>query len=275
MNPLTHVYIALELFKEQKLTKNERDHLILGSVLPDIHQSGLIHYQKTHYTALNFFHNTKNRLHKFLALGMILHGEEPKGVDYYAHGKNGIIRNNHEQVIKIARKYKKYVGKMNHMTSHHLIEYSADNIIAKKNVHIIPQVLSAFKNRKIDSAISSFSHHFELSEKANGKIIKLLKNKHLLHYLDNFATTETTSRSWVNFTFFMNLKQGKSLPFREKIKKISQFSFYNLKRRIHHKEVTQLFEEINAVMEQPALKFIYETTEKIQPLKEKLYKEIE
>ena len=74
MNSLTHAHFALELFKKEKLNQDEIDHLIVGSIIPDIHISGLIHYQKTHSSGLDFLRSVKNPLHKFLALGIITHG---------------------------------------------------------------------------------------------------------------------------------------------------------------------------------------------------------
>jgi len=43
---------------------------------------------------------------------------------------------------------------------------------------------------------------------------------------------------------------------------------------LHHSKTTALFEEINDYLEQSALKFIYETIQKIKPLQHELYKNI-
>jgi hypothetical protein len=274
MNPLVHVHIALELFKNNKLTPDERDHLIVGSILPDINLSGLIHYYKTHSQTLDFLYFTTNRLHKFLAIGMLLHGEEPKGVDYYAHQENGFIEKNKILIAEIAKKQKKLLGKMNNSTLHQLIEFSTDSITAKLNPQVVPAILKAFKNPKLDPAICSFSNYFELNERKNAKIIRLLKNKHVLNFFHNFSTPKTVPKNWINFTFYLNLKREKHLNFREKLKKLTQMSYFNLKRKMHEKEVASMFEEIDLALKPSALKFLHDTIQSLKPLKNKLKRDL-
>ena len=120
------------------------------------------------------------------------------------------------------KQYKKYIGKPTSMTVHYLIEFSADNIIACRNPALLPALFTALKNSKIKNAITAFSTFFGLSERKNRKIIALLKNKSLLRFFENFSTTETTSRSWINFTFLINLKKGRNMTFRDKIKKFGR-----------------------------------------------------
>mgnify|MGYP001600695481 CR=1 FL=1 len=275
MNPLTHAFIALSLFKDEKLTKDEKDHLLLGCIIPDLHLSELITYKETHYRALEFFKSTTNRLHQFLALGMVLHGEEPKGVDYYAHGKEGIIEQNQEEINKIALKYKSCIGNFNAMTAHFLIEFSCDSIISQRDKSILPQFLSALDNPKLDQAITEFSNFFGLEKKKKEKIIRLFHNRFLKKFFENLSSIETTPKSWTNVTFVMNPKnENTRLSFREKLTIFTKFSYLNLQRKIHHIKIAQLFEEINAQMEQPALEFIYQTIEKLKPLKNDLQRNL-
>ena len=274
MNPLTHVYIALELFKKEKLSKDEKDHLIVGSILPDINQSGLLLYHQTHHHSLDFFNATKNKQEKLLALGMVLHGEEPKGVDYYTHQKGSLIDQHRIAVNQIAKKYEKVLGKTTSMTAHYLIEFSAENIIAKKNPLIFPQVWTAFRNPKVKVSLAAFADFHRLSKRKKRKILAILKNRHFHKFLENFSSTETVSKSWESFTFLRHLKSGTQLTFREKLRRLSNFSYYQIQRRLHHSKTTALFEEINDYLEQSALKFIYETIQKIKPLQHELYKNI-
>lgn len=274
MNPLTHAYFALELFREDNLTQDEIDHLIVGSILPDISITGLIHYQKTHYSGLDFFKFVKNDLHKFLALGIITHGEEPFGLDYYTHYGQGFVQQNHSKVFPLAEKNRKYIGEINNMTVHYLIEFSADNLVAEKDPLISAKVLRAFQNPKIKSAITAFSNLHGFSERKNNKIIALLNNKFLLNYFHNFSSPETTSQNWINLTFYHNLKKGKNLPFKEKVKKLTKFTYYNLKRKISDKNITKLFNEINNQLKEDAHIFLSETKQKITKLKNELLQEI-
>ena len=90
-NLLTHAYFALKLMENHELTIDEEDHLILGCILPDISLTGWIHYRNTHIKGQEFFEYVQNRLNKFTALGIILHGERPLGLDHYFHGWQNFI----------------------------------------------------------------------------------------------------------------------------------------------------------------------------------------
>lgn len=274
MNPLTHAHFALELFKEDQLSQDEIDHLIVGSILPDIHITGLIQYQKTHGSGLEFLKSVKNPLHKFLALGIISHGEEPNGLDFYAHSKEGYILQKRDSIVPLVKKYRKHIGEMDNMTAHYLIEFSVDNLVAEKNPLIVSQVLNAFQNPKIKSAITSFSYFLGFSEKKNLKIISLFENKHLLNYFRNFSSPETTSQNWLNLTFYRNLKKGKNLPFREKLKKLTRFSYYNIKRKISNRHITQFFHEINDHLRSDAHEFLSQSQKELTQLKNELLKNI-
>lgn len=273
MNHLLHVHIALELFKNEKLTSDELDHLIVGSILPDINLSGLIHYYKTHSGALDFLYTTTNSSQKYLALGMLLHGENPKGVDYYAHQENGFIEKNKHLIQEIAKRHKKHLGKMNNSTLHQLIEFSTDSITAQLNPKVIPLILKAFKNPHLDLAISAFSNYFGLSERKNNKIIRLLRNRHVLNFFQNFSSQKTMPKSWINFTFYLKLKQERQLSFREKIKKLTQLSYFKMKTKMHEKEVAEMFAEIDSALKPAALKFIQETLQHLKPLKNDLQRD--
>ncbi len=274
MNPLTHAHFALELFKEDNLSQDEKDHLIVGSFLPDIHITGLIQFHKTHNQGLEFFHSLTDPLHKFLALGMITHGEYPQGLDYHTHNSQGFIKQKHSKVLPLAQKYKKSIGKLNGSTVHYLIEFSVDNLIAERDPTIVKQVLSAFKNPKVRSAITAFSHFLGFSEKKNNKIINLLRNKHLLNYFYNFSSPETASQNWLNLTFYRNIKRGKNLPFREKFKKLTKFTYYNFKRKINDEHITKLFYEINSQLRPSIPGFLTENKNKIIELKNDLLRNI-
>lgn len=274
MNPLAHAHFVLELVKQHHLTQDEQDHLIVGSILPDIHITGLIHFQRTHCSGLGFFHSVKNPLHRFLALGIISHGEEPQGLDYYAHQNGGFISRKQEPVLQLAQSYKKSLGEVNEMTAHHLIEFSVDNLVAEKNPAIVQLVLTAFQNPKVKYAITAFSNYLGFSERKNRKIIKLLSNRNLLNYFRNCSHPETASQNWLNLTFYRNLKKGKDLPLREKIKKLTAFSYYNFKRRLSNRHLTRMFQEINFLLRDDASLFIFQSQKDLVNLKNELFKQI-
>ena len=74
-----------------------------------------------------------NPLHKFLALGIITHGEEPHGLDYHTHNGNGFIQKKQDLIIPLANEYHRHIGEINGMTLHYLIEFSIDNLVAEKD----------------------------------------------------------------------------------------------------------------------------------------------
>ena len=274
MNPIAHVYVVLELFKNQKLTKGERDHLIIGSILPDINFSGLIHYHKTHHQALDFFKSVKDPLHQYLASGMILHGENPKGLDYYAHKEEGFIESNREKVNLIARRYRSSLGKVNGMTAHYLVEFSTDYIIARQHPHIIKQIREALSNPEIMEGITAFSLYYGLSEKKNYKLISIITNKHLLRFFDYFTSSKTISRSWTSFTFLNNLKEDSKHSFTGKIKAFTSFSYSNLRRTFYHNKLNDMFRELSQALNPEVDNFLKEIIKKLTPLKNELNQRI-
>lgn len=274
MNPITHVYVILELFKNQKLTKDERDHLIVGSILPDVNFSGLIHYHKTHHQALDFFKSAKDPLHKYLALGMVLHGENPKGLDYYAHNEAGFIEKNREKVNPIARKYRSSLGKINGMTAHYLVEFSTDYILARQHPQLIKLIKDALSNPEIKESITAFSLYYGLSEKKNYKLISIITNKHLLNFFDYFSSSKTISRSWTSFTFLNNLKEESKHSFTGKIRAFTSFSYSNLRRTLYHNKLNNMFQELSQTLNPEVDQFLKEILKKLEPLKNDLTKRI-
>lgn len=266
-NILTHIYMALQLTKNQEISQEELDHLIVGSILPDIHLTGLIQYHNTHHKSKDFFDYANGRLKKILAIGIILHSENPKGLDHYFHSWNGFIAKNTDDVRNIAKKYKSCLGKIDDYIIHYLIEFSIDSILTKHNPEIIPRLIKALNNPRIVHATTAFSSYHELSEKKNKKINSILTKKHLINFIKNFSTIENTANNWLNLRFYLNLTEGRALSFSKKLKKMTQFSFYNLKRKIDDRQMINLFKELNDLLEDRALKFLAEVEKEIKPLK--------
>ncbi|MBU1111607.1 MAG: hypothetical protein ABIG93_01105 [archaeon] len=266
-NILTHTYMALQLTKDQEITQEELDHLIVGSILPDIHLTGLIQYHNTHHKSKDFFEYANGRLKKILALGIILHSENPKGLDHYFHGWNGFITQNSDNVKRIAKRYKSCLGKIDEDIIHHLIEFSVDSILTKHNPEIVPKLIKALNNPRMGYAITAFSSYHDLGEKKNKKINAILKKKHLMNFIKNFLNVENTANNWLSLRFYMNLKEGRALSFSKKLKRMTQFSFYNLKRTIDDRQMISLFKELNELLEDRTLKALTEAEKEIRVIK--------
>lgn len=270
MNPLTHVYLALDILKKDSLTQDEKDHLIVGSIIPDISQFGLINVYRTHTQGLGFLQQTKNPLHYYFALGVVLHGEEPNGLDYHAHRKGGYIDLKRESVAKILKKYQKHVGRINDGLTHDIIEFSFDYLIAQRDPSLVKKVEIAFLNPKVQDTVFKFFRFFNIPKKKSKKINRYLNNKHLHHFFCNSQSLSGMADNWLNLRFYRYLKQDKYLPFTEKIKKLTKLSYYNLKRKIKNKNIIGMFEEISSHLEKDCQQFLFQAQEKLTQLKNEL-----
>lgn len=271
MNPLTHAYFALELFKGEKITPLQRDHLIVGSILPDISQLGLINFYRTHTQGEEFLRTTKRSLDRYLAWGIISHGEDPPGLDYHAHKERGYINLKQKVINPILRKYQKNIGKINNKLAHHLIEFSVDYLVAQKDPSLIKKVELAFRNPQTRITATNFFQFLGLSEKKIRKINTCLSRGYLFRFFRNFQSTVGLVNNWLNFRFYYYFKQGKHLPFREKIKKLTQFSFYNLKRKVKNKPLINLFNEVTFYLRKDYHSFLSKTQKEVASLKEELF----
>lgn len=92
MNPLIHVQLNLELLKKLRM-RLDRDLFIIGSVLPDIHLGGLMTEHESHHQSKKFLDYLLKNDPNYTAMGVgfMFHGEEPNGLDFYSHKKNGFI----------------------------------------------------------------------------------------------------------------------------------------------------------------------------------------
>jgi len=83
MFPLTHVYMI------QKIFQPADDLLVLGSIFPDSTIGNSLTYNQTHRQGKRIYEYIKDKEPDFLPfiLGVISHGVEPKGLDYFGDEK--------------------------------------------------------------------------------------------------------------------------------------------------------------------------------------------
>jgi len=257
------------------LSREEEDHLLVGSILPDIHLSGLIEYHKTHTNGKEFFESLANKMHKVTALGIILHAEKPFGIDHYTHKYDGFITKNSVDVKKIAEKYHEQIGKIDTLSIHFLIEYTIDHILAKRHPEVVMKLTRAMKNPRVVRSVTAFASFHEMSERKNRKLLSLLKSKSLLKFFANFSTPGGTAQNWLNAKFYRDLKDERALPIKDKLRRLTKFSFYNLKNKIASDEkLSQLIMELERLLEPRALKFLDMVTEKVTPIKNDFWSQI-
>jgi len=270
MNPLTHAHFALELFKDHQLSQDEKDHLIVGSIIPDISQLGLINFYQTHTRGLKLLQHAKDPLLRYLAIGIVLHGEEPHGLDYHAHKKGGYIETKNQPIIKIIKKYRKHIGKVDNSLAHYVTEFSLDHIVAKRDPALIKKVNLAFMNSKINKTVLKFFHFFNVPERKAEKAEKFLNNKHLYQFFSNAQTLQGLAKNWVNINFYRNLKHGRNQPFIEKVRKLTKLSYFNLRRKIQNDPLIKMFYETSEYLGEDYHHFVAQTQKQLTPLKNEL-----
>jgi hypothetical protein len=221
---------------------------------------------------MKFLKQTKNPLEYYLALGIISHGEEPAGLDFHTHKKNGYIDLKQKETTNILKKYRKQLGKINKNLTHNIIEFSVDHIIVKKNPSIIKKVKSAFFNPKIPITIAKFLEFLSVSRRKRKRINKYIMNKHLHKFFRNFQSLDGMADNWLNLKFFHNLKGGRHLPLTEKIRRLTKISYYNLKRKIRNKNIIKMFAETSSYLEKDCLKFLSKSRKNMDKLKNELIK---
>ncbi len=89
MFPLTHLYFADKLWHRVPGLPYDASLIALGCTFPDIVMAGLLEHPQTHRgvgNLVNFFQEQAPELLPF-ALGVLTHGSEPKGLDYYGDEK--------------------------------------------------------------------------------------------------------------------------------------------------------------------------------------------
>lgn len=270
MNPLTHAYFALQLFEEEKLTPDQRDHLIVGSIIPDVSQFGLANHHRTHTQGMKFLRQTKNSLEHYLALGIISHGENPNGLDFYSHKKKGYIYLKQKQITELLEKYKKQLGRINSHLVHNIVEFAMDYLVVKHDPSIIKKVKMSFFNPKVPDTLSKFFQFLRISQRRIKKISRYLKNKNLHNFFYNFHSLNGMADNWLDIKFFHNLKGGKHLPLTEKIRRLAEISYYNLKRKIRNKNIIRMFDETSSVLEKDCRQFLLETQKQMNKLKKEV-----
>lgn len=270
MNPLTHAYFALELFKGEELTQDQKDHLIVGSIIPDISQLGVVNIYRTHTQGGQFLQQANNSLERYFAWGMISHGEEPAGLDYHAHKKEGYLDLKQRKVMGILKKYKRQVGKIDNGLAHNITEFSVDYLVGQKEPALIKKVQLAFLNPKIQTTAVKFLRLLKVPGGKAEKVGRYFSNKRLHRFFGNNQSLPGLADNWFSLRFYRNLKQEKQLSFKDKIKRLTKLSYYNLKRKIKNKEIMEMFKETSSHLEKDCFLFLGQTRREVIKLKKEL-----
>lgn len=262
MNVLTHCYVSHEVIKGRKLTADEEALLFVGSFISDVSEFRLVPTEETHRRSLAFLKSLDKKFYYF-GLGVVLHGEEPEGLDFYAH--RHYIPVKEKEILKIIDFYKKVFSHetdMNKM-AHIIIEFCFEHLTAEKNTFIVDKVGRAVGNPVLIKAIYNLANFFDINKRYTKKILKL--PDHLEKFVYNFKTLKGTAH---NFQKFIFLKQFRDAAGQKKgfWNRLTASSLIFLKSRFKQKQVEQMFARCIEFLRKDYEPFTRQSIEKIKKM---------
>jgi hypothetical protein len=260
---LTHAYCA-QAVVIRKLTQRQRDLLIVGSILPDVSELKIADETRTHTEGKKFFHFVSNE-YKFLALGVMLHGHAPKGVDYYTHngfyglgdhytklpprlGKTaGYIAHKYKELEPILKHYKKSLGKTSfHDAAHFVVEFCSDHLVARKNPELGERVRTALKNSISNHALLNFANYYSINRKKLKKMQNITQFYFWKKVFKRFQTVEGTAHNMQQFLFIKSVREKHTATKRPKffsfIQQFGRSSLGLLQTKIFDKRLVEMVE---------------------------------
>ena len=203
MNALTHTRMNLELLQEFDISVNK--HLVvLGGVLPDLSELGIIPLKPAHEHSLAFIDYLRNKDPKMVGLGFgfMLHGESPCGLDFYTHRDGGFIDQNEMEMYTIIHKHKpKLNPQKQKQFAHTLIEFAVDSHADEKYALFFNE---AVRTQDLDRIAFHIYNFF------GGNPRKIRSVLHFLRRLDarRLLQVERVAKYWKNWMAFQNLSHG-------------------------------------------------------------------
>lgn len=147
MYPLTHLYFA------EKVLGSLDDKIALGSIFPDITILIGIAWKKSHTLGLELWRHFKEKNNCLInfSLGVITHGIEPRGLDYYSDEKYKDFERGY--CFEKARPLVESVVEACYIPSgdgwwkaHNFVEMGIELYIHEKYPHLLPLLLKALEN---------------------------------------------------------------------------------------------------------------------------------
>lgn len=188
MFPLTHVYVARQVLK----TKNSLQ--TIGSIFPDAALLYGLDWRFTHCLGKELFEFIKNEQPELIpfALGLLTHGAEPKGLDYYGDECYGLNKEKKgycfQKALPIINEVKNVCNlpaEFSWWKAHNFIEMAIEIQLAKNN----PQL-----KLDIENAIDRYGKSITLNNTLKEFYVSYGKNVEVdLSRLRRFITTEEIS----------------------------------------------------------------------------------
>jgi len=238
MNVLAHYHASLEALGNRKLTPEEDLYLLIGSFIPDVSEFKLVPEIDTHRNSLEFYKSLAKNYH-YLGVGAILHGENPRGLDYFAHFQ--YIPKRTKDIKKIIKLYKKVFPKKTDldMVAHIIIEFCFDYLTAEKRPELIKRIGKIKKIRPMKKAIYNFANFFNINKRYTRVIVAIARTDQIDKFISNFQTVKGTAHNFQKFLFFKQYRDKSKRP--DWFKRITRSSYGFLKSKFKEKQFEQLF----------------------------------
>ncbi len=276
---LTHAHVALSLFSHRKLQPRERDLLIVGSLLPDVSDLGIASERRTHTEGREFLRYA-GKQHRYLGMGVLLHGERPHGLDYYTHrgfydartkrhqltGKAGYLAQNHAAILPLIKAYRRSIGPLQQEEAAHLVmEFCVDHLIAAEHPQLITSVGSALSNGEVMPAVILFANYFNVSQKHLRRMQRIVRSRQLRAFLARFTTIEGTAHNFQGFLFLRKLRESNdSHHFLRQLSRVTRSSLGFLTTKLRDRSLVQLFERCTEVMRTDYRRFLAASAQKMR-----------
>lgn len=175
MNPLIHAQLNLSLLKRLKLGIDQ-DLFVLGGILPDIYLAGWASQERFHRYSKQFLTYLAENDPAYTALGagFLAHGEEPEGLDFFAHRKGGFV----EKKLMLVKPFvveERPKIRDDELTdiSHSLIEFACDYFSDYEAANALNFAFERVDLKRVAFHLSTF---FGTPRKKTYKLLKTFRN---------------------------------------------------------------------------------------------------
>ncbi|MBI4448802.1 hypothetical protein HY641_02120 [Candidatus Woesearchaeota archaeon] len=203
MNSLAHVRMNLDLLDVYGI-KEQRNHILLGGILPDLSELGIIPLKPAHEHSLSFIEYLRNHDPQMVGLGFgfMLHGEDPCGLDHYTHREGGFIDANEMGMFEILQLHKPRLDPAKAKAFiHTMTEFAVDS-------HVDIKYAEALNNAVRRSDLDRIAFHIYNFYGGSPK-----KIRHALHFMRTIDWRKLTdvrkvAKYWKNYMAFQALAHG-------------------------------------------------------------------
>ena len=284
---LTHAHAALSVLARKKLTPLQRELLIVGSLLPDVAELHIVSEEMTHTRGVEFMkYLTKE--YRYLGLGVVLHGTEPHGLDYYTHdgfysvdgsyivprGKSeGYIAQCYREIMPLVIEYKKSLGRLSvDEAVHFVVEFCFDHLTAQRDKKLASVVYCALRKSLDTHAVTHFANFFDVSRKQMKRLKHIVRSRQNKKILTDFATIHGTAHNLQYFIFLKSLREEQKhvrYRFLGKLATVTRSSLVFLQAKVHDKSLVQMFERAIEIIRRDYDEFMNETIQKMKVMVKK------